>query len=85
MSDRLEEARRAAEVRLEETRREAERRLTEVREAVSTEVGFVPKRKYLLLALAAGAAGFALAVRRKGGRRPPKRLKGKSRSSRLSR
>jgi hypothetical protein len=64
VSDRLEEARRAAELRLEETRREAEQRLAEVRSAVGTEVGFLPDKKYLLLALAAGAVGFTLALRR---------------------
>ena len=59
MNDRLEEARREAERRLEESRRQAELRLAEVRTAVKTEVGFVPRKKYLLMALAAGAAGFA--------------------------
>lgn len=66
----LEEARREAERRLEESRREAELRLAEVRTAVKTEVGVLPKRKYVLLALAAGAAGFAVALRR--GRRRAK-------------
>ena len=69
MSDRLEEARREAERRLEQSRREAELRLAEVRTAVETEVGILPRKKYLLMALAAGAAGFALALRRKGKRR----------------
>jgi hypothetical protein len=67
---RLDEARREAERRLEETRREAEMRLAEVRTAVQTEVGIVPKRKYWLMALAVGATGFALALRR--GRRRKK-------------
>jgi hypothetical protein len=71
---RLEAARLEVERRLEESRREAEMRLTQVRTAVETEVGIVPKRKYWLLALAAGAAGFAVAVRRRG-RRPRKKLK----------
>lgn len=62
--DQLEAARREAERRLEESRREAELRLAEVRTAVKTEVGVLPKRKYILMALAAGAAGFAVAVRR---------------------
>lgn len=74
MTDRLEEARRAAELRLEQARREAEERLVEVRTAVKTEVGILPKKKYVLLTLAAGAAGFALALRR-GKRRSRKRLK----------
>jgi hypothetical protein len=73
MTDRLEEARREAERRLEEARREAEMRLTEVRTAVQTEVGIVPRKKYWLMALAAGAAGFAVAIRR--GRKKKKRLK----------
>ena len=76
MTDRLEEARRAAELRLAETRRQAEERLAEVRTAVKTEVGVLPKKKYVLLTLAAGAAGFALALRR-GKKRSRKRLKGK--------
>lgn len=67
---RLEETRRETERRLEESRRQAERRLSEVRAAVQTEVGVFPKRKYLLMAVAVGAAGFALALRR--GRRPKK-------------
>jgi hypothetical protein len=73
MSDRLEEARREAERRLEESRRQAELRLAEVRTAIETEVGFVPKRKYILMALAAGAMGFAVALKRGGRRR--KKLK----------
>lgn len=60
--------------RLEEARRKAEERLVEVRTAVKTEVGILPKKKYVLLTLAAGAAGFALALRR-GKRRSRKRLK----------
>ncbi|HYO11712.1 MAG TPA: hypothetical protein VE685_00780 [Thermoanaerobaculia bacterium] len=70
MSDRLEEARRAAELRLETTRREAEQRLAEVRSAIRTEVGFAPNKKYLLLALTVGAIGFTMALRR--GRRRKK-------------
>jgi hypothetical protein len=68
----LEEARREAERRLEESRREAELRLSEVRTAVKTEVGALPKKKYLLMTLAAGAAGFAVALRR-GRRRAGKK------------
>lgn len=62
--------------RLERTRRDAELRLNQVRTALATEIGIVPRKKTILLALAAGAVGFALAVR--GGRRrkrQPKRLK----------
>jgi hypothetical protein len=73
--NRLEEARQEVERRLEESRREAELRLAEVRTAVQTEVGIVPKRKYWAMALAAGAAGFAVAMRRRGKRRR-KLLKG---------
>lgn len=73
MTGRLEEARREVERRLEESRREAEMRLAKVRTAVETEVGIVPKRKYWVMALAAGAAGFALAVRR--GRKKRKKIR----------
>ncbi|HXU46367.1 MAG TPA: hypothetical protein VN783_12645 [Thermoanaerobaculia bacterium] len=57
----LEESRRRAEMMLAEARREAERRALAVREAVADEIGFVPKKKPLLLALAAGTVGFAMA------------------------
>jgi hypothetical protein len=67
---RSKEARREAERRLEESRREAEMRLAEVRSAALTEVGVIPRRKYWLMALAVGAAGFAVALRR--GRRRKK-------------
>jgi hypothetical protein len=73
--NRLESARQEVERRLEESRREAELRLAEVRTAVQTEMGIVPKRKYWVMALAAGAAGFAVAMRRRGKRRR-KLLKG---------
>ncbi|HEX4961528.1 MAG TPA: hypothetical protein VF173_11860 [Thermoanaerobaculia bacterium] len=72
-SSRLDEARREAERRIEASRREAEARLADVRSALETEVGFAPKRKYLMMALAAGAMGFAIALRRS---RRQKRLKG---------
>ena len=63
--NRLEEARLEVERRLEESRREAETRLSEVRTAVETEVGgLVPKKRYVWMAMAVGAAGFALAMRR---------------------
>ena len=64
MSDRLDEARREAELRLERTRREAEMRLSEVKGALETEVGIVPRKKYLVMLLAAGAGGLALALRK---------------------
>ena len=70
---RLEEARREAERRLEESRREAEARLAEVRTAVQTEVGNIPKRKYWLMAVAVGAVGFSLALRRGRRRRKLKK------------
>jgi len=56
--------------RLDEARREAERRMTDVRSAVETEVGILPRKKQILMLLAAGAGGFALALRR--GRRRQK-------------
>jgi len=72
---RVEEARRKAELRLEQARRDAETRLTAVRSAMATEVGFAPRRKYLLLLLAAGAGGFALALRRARGRKVRRKLR----------
>src|SRR4051795_13173096 len=84
MSDRLEEARLEAQRRLEESRREAELRLAEVRTAVKTEVGVLPKKKYLLMALAAGAAGFAVALGR-GRRRKRKQLRREIRRRPLAR
>lgn len=63
--NRLEEARLEVERRLEESRREAEARLAEVRGVVETEVGgILPKKRYVWMTLAVGAAGFALAMRR---------------------
>lgn len=63
--NRLEEARLEVERRLEESRREAETRLTEVRTAVETEVGgILPNKRFVWMAVAVGAAGFALAMRR---------------------
>jgi hypothetical protein len=70
--NRVEEARREVELRLEQARREAELRLAEVRATVESEIGHSVKKRYLLLLLAAGAGGFALAMRRPGRR---KRLK----------
>jgi len=66
----LDSARSAAEARLEASRRDAEDRLAAIRTSLTREVGFAPKKAYLLLLLAAGATGFALALRRFGRRRP---------------
>jgi hypothetical protein len=75
---RVEEARREAELRVAEARREAERRLSEVRSAVETEVGILPRKKHILMLLAAGAGGLALALRRgRRGRKPRRALKGR--------
>jgi len=72
---RVDEARHEAEIRVTEARREAERRLAEVRTAVETEVGILPKKKHVLMLMAAGAAGLALALRR--GRKSRRKLKGR--------
>ncbi|HVR96570.1 MAG TPA: hypothetical protein VMW27_08150 [Thermoanaerobaculia bacterium] len=82
MSKELEEARRQVEILLEQSRREAEQRLTEVRTAVKTEVGAAPKKAYALLLMAAGAGGFALALRK---RRRPKRVRKAGRKGESSR
>jgi hypothetical protein len=75
---RVDEARREAELRVAEARREAERRLTDVRSAVETEVGILPRKKHILMLLAAGAGGLALALRRgRRGRKPRRALKGR--------
>lgn len=60
---------READRRLVEARREVELRLGELRAAVEDELGFLPQRKYWIVAALAGAAGFALALRRRGRRR----------------
>lgn len=57
--------------RLEDSRRDAEARLAQLRGAMSSELGFAPSRKVWLIALAAGAAGVALALRRRGRRALP--------------
>ena len=57
----LDESRQRAEMLLAEARSEAQRRATAVRDAVSRDLGIVPKKQPLLLAVAAGAVGFALA------------------------
>lgn len=66
---RLDEARREAKRRLEASRRAAEERLADVRAAVESELGVVPRRGYMVLALLAGAAGFAVAFKGLGRRR----------------
>lgn len=48
-----------------ESRREVEDRITELRRSISRETGVVPKAKYTLLALVAGAVGVTLAARRR--------------------
>lgn len=48
-----------------ESRRDVEDRITELRRSISRETGVVPKAKYTLLALVAGAVGMALAARRR--------------------
>ena len=58
-----------AQLRVEEARRDAERALTQVRSAVETEVGILPKKKHVLFLLAGGAAGLALALRRRKSKR----------------
>ena len=66
---RMGEAQREAQLRVEEARRDAERALTQVRTAVETEVGILPKKKHVLFLLAGGAAGIALALRRRKSKR----------------
>ncbi len=61
--------------RVDDARREAERRMSEVRSAIETEVGLLPQKKYVLMLLAAGAGGFALALRGRRRRQKPRRLK----------
>ena len=66
----------AAELRLEQSRRAAERRLAEVRSAVEREAGRVPRNAALVVAgIVACAAGFALALRRRRGSKPNRRLR----------
>ena len=71
MSNKVDEARRAAELRLEASRRLVEERLDEVKSAVETKVGAVPRNASLLMVMLAGAGGFALAFRQ--GRRARRR------------
>lgn len=73
----LETARQRAEERVAKARREAELKMAQMRTAVETEVGFLTGKKHFLMLLAAGAGGFALALRR--GRRSQKQLKGRRR------
>ena len=62
---RVEEARRQAEEKLEQSRREVETRLADVKAAVASELGVVPRRSYMVLALLAGAGGFVLGMKGK--------------------
>lgn len=48
-----------------ESRREVETRLAEVKASIGRELGMVPKARYTLLAVVAGAVGLTLAVKRK--------------------
>jgi hypothetical protein len=48
-----------------ESRRDVEDRITDLRRSISRETGVVPKAKYTLLALVAGAVGLTLAARRR--------------------
>lgn len=48
-----------------ESRRDVEDRITDLRRSISRETGVVPKAKYTLLALVAGAVGMTLAARRR--------------------
>jgi hypothetical protein len=66
---RVDEARKEAERQLEESRKLAVTRLAEVKEAVTSEIGWIPKGAPWLLALVAGAGGFAMGFRRKRKRR----------------
>ena len=65
----IESGRSTAEARLDASRRDAEDRLEAIRASLTREVGFAPRKAYLLLLLAAGATGFALALRRFGRRK----------------
>ena len=48
-----------------ESRREVEGRVAELRTAIGRETGLLPRAKYTLVALVAGAVGVALAARRR--------------------
>ncbi len=72
----LDTARQQAELRVAKARREAELKMAEMRTAVETEVGFLTGKKHFLMLLAAGAGGFALALRRGRSR---KQLRGRRR------
>jgi len=62
--DRVEEL----DLEVADRRREVEQRLARVRAALASEVGVAPRRRGLLMLLLAGAAGLALALRRRGRR-----------------
>jgi len=50
---------------VEEWRREVETRVAELKAAIGRETGMAPRARYAVLALVAGAAGLALAARRR--------------------
>lgn len=54
-------------------RRAVEERLAEIKASIGRELGVVPKAKYTLLALVAGATGLALASRRRRKKRQQNR------------
>lgn len=55
-----------------ESRREVEERMAELRGAIGRETGVVPRARYALLALVAGAVGVTLANRRRRKKKGPK-------------
>jgi hypothetical protein len=71
----VEDARREAERRLEESRRQAVESLAAVRTVVEEEIGWVPRRAPWILALVAGAGGFALGLKalKRRSKRPSRR------------
>lgn len=56
-----------------ESRRDVEARLAELKRSIGRETGMVPSARYVIMAMTAAAAGFALAARRKKRKRvaPP--------------
>lgn len=59
------DARDDAAAAVTESRREVEDRVAELRTAIGRETGVLPRAKYTLVALVAGAVGVALAARRR--------------------
>lgn len=68
-----------------ERRREVEERLARLRTAFASEVGIAPRRRGWLLAILAGAAGVALAMRRQRRRRSDGEQAGRRRKRRRKR